>query len=440
MPQPLQPACFGFDVLFQRLRRPKVRQIARNAVRNHLAVIARKPDQAIAVSTEPAGDVKPRDRGAHGRGVDIDAALAVMGGHRGLDQLLGKPQPKLTKSLAVGGVGLHFGGIAVIEARIVPAVIARLAGVDLFGERFELHRVGTERQRVILLLIEELLARGVEHARRIIRAEHRVRIDLHALPRRRISNVVGVPPLHLHVDERGTQAPREGDAVAGHFARAGRARMQAIRIAGRENDRACEHDDVVAGDAIQAKDAADCAVGLAQQGGGGRLLHPGNAGADDLLPAQIHERYAGIALDVRRDAANPAGAGHDVAGIVAPEIKARLFELRVIRRFDPGAAPARPMLVDEKLVMVLDQEFRRVAGLLFGVAQRSAGNHQVSGEQGCAAFPDEALADDERLDAVAVQVERRVAPGGAAADDRNVCSDYPHRRLDQLRRNMRRPL
>ena len=98
------------------------------------------------------------------------------------------------------------------------------------------------------------------------------------------------------------------------------------------------------------------------------------------------------------------------------------------------------MLVDEKLVMVLDQEFRRVAGLLFGVAQRSAGNHQVSGEQGCAAFPDEALADDERLDAVAVQVERRVAPGGAAADDRNVCSDYPHRRLDQLRRNMRRPL
>ena len=54
------------------------------------------------------------------------------------------------------------------------------------------------------------------------------------------------------------------------------------------------------------------------------------------------------------------------------------------------------------------------------VAEQPARNHQVAGEQRRAAFADQALADDERLDAAALQVERRVTAGGAAADDRHI--------------------
>ena len=109
-----------------------------------------------------------------------------------------------------------------IEAGIVAAVITRLAGMHLFRQRLELNGVGTEGERIVLLLIEEFLAGRIDHARRLLRTEHRVRINLHALPGRRIGDVVGVPPLHFHVDERGAGAPRHRDAVGRHFARAGR--------------------------------------------------------------------------------------------------------------------------------------------------------------------------------------------------------------------------
>ena len=78
--------------------------------------------------------------------------------------------------------------------------------------------------------------------------------------------------------------------------------------------------------------------------------------------------------------------------------------------------------------MVLDQEFGGVARLLVGVAEQPAGNHQVAGEQRGAAFADEALADDERLDAALMQAERGVTAGGAAANDRHIGRQPMHGR------------
>ena len=45
-----------------------------------------------------------------------------------------------------------------IEAREVAAVIARLAGMNLLGQRLQLHRIGAEGEGIVLLLVEELLA------------------------------------------------------------------------------------------------------------------------------------------------------------------------------------------------------------------------------------------------------------------------------------------
>ena len=75
------------------------------------------------------------------------------------------------------------------------------------------------------------------------------------------------------------------------------------------------------------------------------------------------------------------GTGDDIAVVVAPKIEAGFLELRVVDPFDPLAASARPVLVDEKLIVVLDQELGGVARLLVGVAKQLAGNHQVAGEQ-----------------------------------------------------------
>ena len=51
-----------------------------------------------------------------------------------------------------------------IEAGVIAAVIARLAGMDLLGQRLELDRIGTEGERIVLLLIEEFFAVRVDHA------------------------------------------------------------------------------------------------------------------------------------------------------------------------------------------------------------------------------------------------------------------------------------
>ena len=66
------------------------------------------------------------------------------------------------------------------------------------------------------------------------------------------------------------------------------------------------NDDGLAGDDVEAEHAADRAVRLAQQRGRDGFLQPWNAGLDDLLAPQIHERDAGIALHVGRDAADLA--------------------------------------------------------------------------------------------------------------------------------------
>ena len=75
------------------------------------------------------------------------------------------------------------------------------------------------------------------------------------------------------------------------------------------------------------------------------------------------------------------------------------------------------MLIDQKLIVVLDQELGGVARLLVGVAEAAAGDHQVAGEQRRAALADQPFADDQRFDALLLQVERRVTTGGPAAND-----------------------
>ena len=147
------------------------------------------------------------------------------------------------------------------------------------------------------------------------------------------------------------------------------------------------------------------------------FFEPRNAGADDLLAAQVHERHAGIALHVGGDAADLARAGDDVAVVVAPQIKPGFLELRVVDVLDPLAAAARPLLIDQKLVVILDQELGGVARLLLGVAEHAARQHEVAGKDRGAALADEALADDERLDAVPVQIERGIAAGCTSTDD-----------------------
>ena len=206
-------------------------------------------------------------------------------------------------------------------------------------------------------------------------------INLHPLPRRRMSNVVGVPPLHFHVDERRADTPRHRNAVRRHLARAGRALVQAIGITGGHDDRPRGDDDGLAGDDVEAEHAADRTIRLAEQRRCDGLLQSWDAGLDDLLAPQVHERDAGVALHVGGDASDLAGAGHDLASIVAPKIKPRLFELRIIGALDPLAAAARPVLIDQELIVVLDQKFGGITGVLVGVAEQAAGDDQVAGEQ-----------------------------------------------------------
>ena len=205
--------------------------------------------------------------------------------------------------------------------------------------------------------------------------------------------------------------------------------MQAVGIAGRQDDGAREHDHVFAGDDVEREHAADRAVGLAQQRRHGGLLEPRDLRLDDLLAAQVHERHAGIALHVRRDAADLARAGDDVALLVAPQVEPRLLQLRIVDVLDPLAAAPRPVLIDQELVVILDEELGGVARLLLGVAERAARQHQVAGEDRGAALADQSLADDDGLDARAMQVERRIAAGRPAPDDRHIGIQYLHRRL-----------
>ena len=114
-------------------------------------------------------------------------------------------------------------------------------------------------------------------------------------------------------------------------------------------------------------------------------------------------------MHIRRDAADLAGTGHDLTGIIAPEVEPGLLEFGIIGVLDPLAAAPRPVLIDEELVVVLDEELGGVAGILVRVAEQAAGDDQIAGKQRSATLADQSLADDQGLDSVALQVERRVA-------------------------------
>ena len=308
-------------------------------------------------------------------------ALPVVRGDGGFDQLLGKLEPELAEGLAIGRVGFDFVGVAVIKARVVAAIVARLTGMHLLYKRLELDGVGAEGKWVVILLVEKFLARRIDHARRLLRTQHWVGIHLHPLPGRRVGDVVGVPPLHFHVDHRGARAPGHGEAIGRHLARSGRSLVQAIGISGGKDDGARPHDDILARHVIEAEHAADISVAVAHERGCDRFLEARNPGADDLLAPQVHEGHAGISLHVGGDTADRSRAGDDISFVITPEVETKLFQLGVVDLLDPGAAPAGPFLVDEKLVVILDQEFGGVARLRLAVPEQTAGDHQVAGEQ-----------------------------------------------------------
>src|SRR5262249_29187480 len=137
------------------------------------------------------------------------------------------------------------------------AVIARLAGMNLLRQSLELYRVRPIGQWIVLLLVEKLLAGVIDHTGGFLRAEHRVGIDLHALPRWWIRDVIGVPPLHLEIRERCATPPRHRDAVARHLARASRSGVQAIGVPCRENDGPTEHDQVLPPHDVERESPAD---------------------------------------------------------------------------------------------------------------------------------------------------------------------------------------
>ena len=241
-----------------------------------------------------------------------------------------------------------------------------------------------------------------------------------------MGNVVGVPPLHFHVDERRADTPRQRDAVRRHLTRPGRTGVQAIGVAGGQDDGPRGDDNGLAGDDVEAEHAADRTIRLAEQRGCHGFLQSWDACLDDLLAPQVHERDAGVSLHVGGDASNLARAGYDLSSVVAPKIKPSLLKLRIIGALDPLAAATRPVLIDQELIVVLDQKLRRIAGVLVGVAEQAAGDDQVAGEQRRTALADQPLADDQGLDAAALQVERRVTTRGATAHNHDIGGDRLH--------------
>jgi hypothetical protein len=52
---------------------------------------------------------------------------------------------------------------------------------------------------------------------------------------------------------------------------------------------------------------------------------------------------------------------------------------------------------------------------------------EISGKNRSPAFSDQALADDDRGDAHAMQIESGIAASRAAANDHDICCQYAHR-------------
>src|SRR5262249_27930363 len=162
------------------------------------------------------------------------------------------------------------------------------------------------------------------------------------------------------------------------------------------------------------------AAGTVPQRGPRGFLEPRNCGLDHLFAAQVHERDAGIPLHVGGHAADLAGAGDDVPLLVAPQVEPRLLQFGVVDALDPLAASARPILIDEELIVILDEKLGGVARMFLAISEGTAGYDEVAGEDRGSALPDQALAQDDWSHPHAMQVDGRIAAGRAAAHDRHV--------------------
>ena len=135
-------------------------------------------------------------------------------------------------------------------------------------------------------------------------------------------------------------------------------------------------------------------------------------------------------MDVGRDASDLAGAGDNVAVVVAPQVEPRFLQFGVINVFDPLTTRTRPTLIDQELVMILDEKLGGVARLLFGIAETAASQHQIACEDRCAALSDEAFANDRHGYAEAGKVERSIAAGRTSPHHHHIRRRYFHWRFD----------
>jgi len=144
-------------------------------------------------------------------------------------------------------------------------------------------------------------------------------------------------------------------------------------------------------------------------------------------------------LHVGGDAADLSRADDHVAVAVSPEIKPGFLKLRIIVACDPCAAALRPFLVDQELVVVLNKKFGGVARLLLGITEQPARQNEIAGKQRRTAFAHQALAYDNGLDALAMQVERGITAGRTASHNDNLRLENSHAKTapTALRRFMR---
>jgi hypothetical protein len=136
-------------------------------------------------------------------------------------------------------------------------------------------------------------------------------------------------------------------------------------------------------------------------------------------------------LHIGGDAAHLAGADDHIALVIAPEIKPRLFELGIVDLLNPFPAAARPILIDEELIVIFDEKLGRVTGIFLAVAEQAAADHEIAGKDRGAALSDQPLAENDNAHVCLVQVEGGIGSGGSAADDRDVSLKHHERVLHQ---------
>src|SRR5262249_4521716 len=95
----------------------------------------------------------------------------------------------------------------------------------------------------------------------------------------------------------------------------------------------------------------------------------------------------------------------------------------------------RPVLIDEELIVILDQELGRVARLLLGIAKGTAREYEISSKDRSPAFTDQSLTDHYRPDAVTMEIEGGIAARCPSADNDDIRGLHLHHLTRETRQN-----